>query len=78
MQDSIVNWGQLLIASRGSLKPEKCFYHLILFKWKNYGSWYYEHYKDDEAFDMAVPMADVWMAYIKHALVDTVKETLGV
>ena len=29
MQESILNWGQLLIASGGALKPIKCFYHLI-------------------------------------------------
>ena len=48
MQESIVNWGQLLIASGGSLKPAKCFYHLILFKWKKDGLWDYEHHEDKE------------------------------
>ena len=33
MQDSISNWGQLLIASGGAFKPPKCFYHLISFCW---------------------------------------------
>ena len=31
MQDSISNWGKILIASGGALKPPKCFYHLISF-----------------------------------------------
>ena len=31
MQESIVNWGRLLISTGGSLKPIKCFYHMILF-----------------------------------------------
>jgi hypothetical protein len=30
MQESIMNWGKLLIASGGSYKPPKCFYHLII------------------------------------------------
>ena len=34
MQESILNWGHLLIASGGSYKPPKCFYHLLSFGWK--------------------------------------------
>ena len=34
MQDSIDNWGKLLIAFGGAFKPEKCFSHLISFKWR--------------------------------------------
>jgi hypothetical protein len=33
IQDAIINWGQLLLASGGALKSAKCFFHLILFKW---------------------------------------------
>jgi hypothetical protein len=29
MQTSILNWGRVLIATGGALKPSKCFYHLI-------------------------------------------------
>jgi hypothetical protein len=29
LQDSIHNWGRILIATGGALKPAKCFYHLI-------------------------------------------------
>ena len=29
MQESIVNWGRLLIATGGSLKAIKCFNHMI-------------------------------------------------
>ena len=29
LQDSIYNWGQLLIATGGVFKPPKCFYHII-------------------------------------------------
>jgi hypothetical protein len=31
IQSAIANWGKLLIVTGGSLKPEKCFYHLIDF-----------------------------------------------
>jgi hypothetical protein len=30
-QESIVNWGRLLIATGGALKPSKCFFQLISF-----------------------------------------------
>jgi hypothetical protein len=33
LQDSISNWGQLLLATGGALKPSKCFYYLISFEW---------------------------------------------
>jgi hypothetical protein len=33
LQQAIENWGQLLIATGGSLKPEKCFFHLLDFAW---------------------------------------------
>lgn len=78
MQDSIINWAELLIASGGSLKPTKCFYHIISFKWKKDGTWDYEHHEEGEEYDMAVPMGDGTIAYIEHASVDTAKETLGV
>jgi hypothetical protein len=31
IQNAIADWSKLLIATGGSLKPEKCFYHLIDF-----------------------------------------------
>ncbi len=34
LQDAIVNWGRLLIATGGTLKPAKCSYYLISFEWK--------------------------------------------
>jgi hypothetical protein len=32
LQDAIANWGRLLIATGGALKPSKCSYYLISFK----------------------------------------------
>ena len=36
LQASVNSWGKILIASRGSLKPEKCFLYLISFVYVNY------------------------------------------
>jgi hypothetical protein len=41
LQDSVLNWGRLLLAANGVLKPAKCFYHMILFSWKPDSSWKY-------------------------------------
>ena len=32
LQESVINWGSLLIATGGALKPGKCSYYLISFK----------------------------------------------
>ena len=37
IQRAIENWGRLLIATGRTLKPEKCFYHLIDFAWTQKG-----------------------------------------
>ena len=42
LQASVNSWGKLLIASGGSLKPEKCFLYLISFFWNSIGKWAYE------------------------------------
>jgi hypothetical protein len=39
MQRAIKSWGKLLIATGGTLKPEKCFFHLIDFQWTRQGGW---------------------------------------
>jgi hypothetical protein len=37
LQQSIENWGKLLIAMGGTLKPDKCFFHLLDFAWTKSG-----------------------------------------
>ena len=64
MQDSISNWGQLLIASGGAFKPQKCFYHLISFCWNTDRSLTYEKNEDVEDFNKIVPMTDGSHVYI--------------
>ncbi len=39
LQRSIENWGKLLIAMGGMLKPDKCFFHLLDFAWTKSGGW---------------------------------------
>jgi hypothetical protein len=78
MQESVLNWGRLLIASGGSYKPPKCFYHLLSFNWKPNGKYYYEDNHENEEFNLVVPMPDGSLAPIDHLPVDTPKETLGV
>ena len=56
MQESIVNCGRLLIATGGSLKPIKRFYHMIPFVWSLDDRWKYEPDEEDEELDIAVPM----------------------
>ena len=48
LQQSVTSWGRLLIATGGALKPAKCFYHLISFRWKKDGSWVYEDNEEND------------------------------
>ncbi len=41
LQQSVLSWGELLAATGGSLKPSKCFFHLISFEWNEDGTWRY-------------------------------------
>ncbi|HSN22990.1 MAG TPA: hypothetical protein VLS45_02270, partial [Methylomicrobium sp.] len=78
MQDSVMNWGRLLIATGGSYKPEKCFYHLISFRWLPSGKWAYENNHEMAEYEMRVPMPDGTTAKIDHLPVTTDKKTLGI
>ena len=71
MQDSISNWGQLLIASVGAFKPFNYFYHLIYFFWNTYGSSTYENNEDVKDFNISVPVIDGSQLQIEHAAVGT-------
>jgi hypothetical protein len=77
LQRSIENWGKLLVATGGSLKPDKCFFHLLDFAWTKKGGWQYlAHHKDETA--VRVPMPDSTVAPITHRAVDDAQKTLGV
>ena len=78
LQESVISWGRLLIATGGSLKPNKCFYHLISFSWKPDGTWVYDTNEEDEALQIMIPLPDGSFALIEHCGVETAHETLGV
>jgi hypothetical protein len=76
LQDVVTNWGCLLIAMGGALKPAKHFYNLISFKLMAAGAWQYEPNHDNPAFQICVPLANSDMAPIGHLLVDSPSKTL--
>ena len=78
MQASILSWGRLLIATGGSYKPDKCFYHLLSFQWDNKGKWKYAPNHEAAEYAMVVPMPDGTHAPIEHLPATQVRETLGV
>jgi len=78
MQRSIENWGHLLIATGGTLKPEKCFYHLIDFTWTKKRGWQYTALHEEEEAALFVPLPDGKTAPISHLAVDNAQKTLGV
>ncbi len=77
LQDGIINWGKLLIAPGGTLKPPKCSYYLILFRWKPDRTWVYEDYTVKDNLSIGVPLADSNLAEIKHLPVMSAVKTLG-
>jgi hypothetical protein len=77
LQSSIHNWGQLLIASGGALKPAKCFYHLILFSWIPDGTWWYDTNDWQSDLKIMVPLEDRTLATIDHLPVTALAKTLG-
>jgi hypothetical protein len=78
IQRAIENWGRLLIATGGTLKPEKCFYHLIDFAWTQKGGWQYIAHHEDEGAALFFPLPDGKMAPISHHAVEDAQKTLGV
>jgi hypothetical protein len=78
LQESIHNWGCILIATGGALKPAKCFYHLISFSWKQDGTWQYSPNNKRPDLNIMVPTEDGTFAAIEHLLVlSSPTKTLG-
>ena len=69
LQASVKSWVNLLIASVGSLKPEKCSLSLIPFVWNSSGKWAYESNELIEEYRLGVPMPDGSLVDIDHLLV---------
>ncbi len=78
LQQSIGNWGKLLIATGGSVKPEKCFYHLLDFAWLAKRGWQYIAHHEDGRASITVPMPYGTAAPISHKAVDDTQKMLGV
>jgi hypothetical protein len=64
LQRAIENWGKWLIATGGTLKPEKCFFHLIDFQWTLRGGWRCIGYHEDEMAAVFVPLPNGTLALI--------------
>jgi len=77
LQESIINWGSLLIATGGALKPGKCSCYLISFKWKADGTLVYENNAIRPDVAIGVPLADGSLAEIEHLPVESAIKTLG-
>ncbi len=77
LQEAILNWEKLLLALGGALKPAKCFYHLITFKFKEDSTWSYKSNEIDEEFCVVVPLADGGLADIEHLGVHEATKMLG-
>jgi hypothetical protein len=77
LQDAVINWGKLLIATGGALKPEKCSFYLMSFRWKADGSWEYDQNEQDPNFTLGVPMANGSLEQIDHLPVGKGIKTLG-
>jgi hypothetical protein len=58
LQHAIKNLGKLLIATGGTLQPEKCFFHLIDLQWTRQGGWQYIGHHEDETAAVFVPLPD--------------------
>ncbi len=77
LQESVINWGHLLIATGGALKPSKCSLYLISFKWKADGTWVYEDNVIQPDLAIGVPLADGCLVEIEHLPVSSAVKTLG-
>ncbi len=77
LQESIINWGHLLLATGRALKPAKCFYHMITFSCKPVGDWKYDSNESFPDLSIVVPLADRSLAPIDHPSVSTPNKTLG-
>jgi hypothetical protein len=64
--ESVINWGKLLIATGGALKPAKCLYYLIFFTWKSDGTWNYSTNELKPDLQVRVPLANGSVADIEH------------
>ena len=76
LQESINLWNGCLTATGGALRPEKCNWYLMDFKWRSDGSWYYCNKND--IFHLKVKGDNNQVRNIKQLTPDKAKEAVGV
>ena len=76
-EQAVNAWGNLLIATGGMLKPEKCFFYMVDYDWNADGSWQYSSLVDTTC-SLSVPQPDGSSAEIVQVPITESKKTLGV
>ena len=77
LQRSVTSWGNLLIATGGALKPQKCFFYLISYDWTSNGSWKYTPHSSTQTLHLTVPQPDGSSANISQLSIQVPSTTLG-
>ncbi len=77
LQGSVLSWGNLIIATGGSFKPSKCFYHFISFDFDEKGRWKYANTHERADVGILIPQPDDTLAEIEHLSVDQAHKTFG-
>lgn len=77
LQHSVTSWGNLLIATGGALKPQKCFFYLVGYKWDNRGGWRYINSQATQPLVISVPQPDGSTVPIEQLPIDSPSVTLG-
>jgi hypothetical protein len=77
LQELVINWGKLLMATGGALKPTKYSFYLLSFHWKADKTWVYESNEVKPDFSIGVPMLDSSLEEIEQLLFNKVIKTLG-
>jgi hypothetical protein len=77
LQESVIDWGKLLMATGGALKLAKCYFYLLSLHWKAGRTWVYESNKVNPALTIGVQILDGSLEELKHHLLNKVITTLA-
>jgi hypothetical protein len=77
LQESVIDWGKLLMATGGVLKSAKCSFYFLSFHWKADRTWVYESNELNLDFSIGVPMSDSSLEEIEHLSFTNAIKTLG-